>query len=125
MAKSGKPKPCIGETLFCIECGNAVRYRDARSWDAEVVKVGRKYFTIQIQGTTLIEFNIENWHHKSQYSAGYCLYRSEQEWKEEQKLAVWRNQIHDKFSYLGYIQSLSAQQCQQIAEIIGLKLKEI
>ena len=65
-----------------------------------MVKVGRKYFEVRLFGyLTTIKFSLDGWLEVSDYSAGYKLYSTPQEWEDEKELKKLRKKLFDIFAY--------------------------
>jgi hypothetical protein len=95
-----KPKPTLGQQVFSLNIGNNARRVPQVLRPATVSKVGRKYFSVRLDGPYSMEreYQIENWHERTFYSAGTKLYASEQEYADEKEMAVIWGQLRNVFS---------------------------
>ena len=78
-------KPKMGETLFLVYYPTT--QSDTEYHEAEVIKIGRKYFTVEF-GYRTAQFNISNWNEKSIYDnrdSRYALFESKQHYLKENK----------------------------------------
>jgi len=94
--KSKNVKPSVGQKLFIIY----TQRREVKFIrNAEVVKVGRKYFKVMMPWNQEIEFNIDEWNEKTDYAATYYAFESEQEYQNIiRKNNLWRI-LEDYFRY--------------------------
>jgi len=81
------PKPKVGDVLYRLNIGNnANKWNPPRLVPVTVTKVGRKYFTVKLKdGAYSMESEHYNddWKHNSNFSAGYYLYYTEQDYHDE------------------------------------------
>ena len=95
-----REKPVVGQKLYALNIGNRARNMQQVLIDAEVVKVGRKYFEVRLFGyLTTTKFSLDGWLEVSDYSAGYKLYSTPQEWDDEKELKKLRKKLSDIFAY--------------------------
>jgi len=89
-----------GQQVFSLNIGNNARHVPQVLKPATVSKVGRKYFSVTLDGPYPMEreYHIENWRERTEYSAGTSLYASEQEYADEKEMAVIWGQLRDVFS---------------------------
>ena len=94
-----KPKPTLGQEVFSLNIGNNARHVPQVLKPATVSKVGRKYFSVKLQGPHPMEreYHIENWRERTEYSAGTRLYASEKEYMDEKETAVIWGQLREAF----------------------------
>lgn len=73
-----------GQKVFVKTTGNAAR-NGTKIFEAEVVSVGRKYFTLEAEGRWLgrTKFSLESMIDVSEYTADYKVYLSMKELEEE------------------------------------------
>ena len=98
-----KTKPYVGMKLFSLNVGNAARDVEKKLTPVHVVKVGRKYFTTRKDGFDSawadVEYNLEDWQEKTEYSANSFLYETEQEWLDEKESTKICDEIYAAFQY--------------------------
>ena len=83
--------------MFSLNIGNNARHVPQVLKPANVSKVGRKYFSVKMQGQHPMEreYHVEDWRERSKYSAGTRLYESEEAYMAEKETAViWRELRH-------------------------------
>jgi hypothetical protein len=92
----------------------------------EVVKVGRKYFSIKIERISRpIEFHLENWSQKTDYSPDYRLYESEQSYKDKLKRDKYITAFHGVFNCGAYAQkNMTLENLEKAAELLGITIDE-
>jgi hypothetical protein len=95
-----KPKPTLGQRVFSLNINNNARHVPQVLRPATVSKVGRKYFSVTLDGRYSMEreYQIENWRERTFYSACTKLYASEQEYADETETAVIWGQLKNVFS---------------------------
>ena len=120
-------KPRVGEKLFVSTTNNMAR-SGVKTYNCEVVKVGRKYFDVELDDglSRPINVHISSWHENNgQYIGNYKVWESEQAYKD----SVLASQLHRKIrdhSFGPYgSKKLSLDQLKAIAEIIGLSEDEL
>lgn len=94
--RSKNIKPSVGQKIFII-------YTQGRKIEfirnIEITKVGRKYFKAMMPWNREIEFNINGWNEKTNYSASYYAFENEQEYQDSlKKNNLWRI-LEDYFRY--------------------------
>ncbi len=95
-----KPKPTLGQQAFSLNIGINARHVPQVLRPATVSKVGRKYFSVRLDGPSPMEreYHIENWRERTEYSAGTKLYASEQEYADEKEMTVIWGELRHVFS---------------------------
>jgi hypothetical protein len=95
-----KPKPTLGQKVFSLNIGNNARHVPQVLSPATVSKVGRKYFSVKLQGPYPMEreYHIENWRERTFYSAVTKLYESEEAYMAEKETAMIWGQLRHVFS---------------------------
>ena len=64
-----------------------------------VKNVGRKYFSCEVgDHNYTVEFNLGSWREKTDYTPGYQLYETRQEWMDENERSTLMSDIEDCFS---------------------------
>ncbi|MGI9338348.1 MAG: hypothetical protein ACR2P4_07565 [Gammaproteobacteria bacterium] len=115
---SNRPKPNVGQKLWVVHRGLG-QYR-------EVTSVRRKYFDVQVS-TNLhaapVTFHIDYWHEKTEHSATYRLYESEQEHLDEHECNRWWYKFNQAINYNMRI-SATVEQWRAAAKILGITLDE-
>jgi hypothetical protein len=119
-------KPKVGERLFVSTTNNLAR-GGVKTYNCEVVKVGRKYFDVELEDRSRpVNVHINSWHENNgEYMGNYQVWESEQAYKE----SVLAGQLHRKirehaFNSFGSVK-LSLKQLKAIAEIVGLSEDEL
>ena len=86
--------------MFSLNVGNNARRVPKVLKPATVSKVGRKYFSVKLDGPYPMdrEYHVEDWRERMEYSAGTKLYASEQEYADEKETAVIWEQLRHVFS---------------------------
>ncbi len=86
--------------MFSLNIGNNARRVPQVLRPATVSKVGRKYFSVRLDGpyATEREYHIENWRERTEYSAGTRLYESEEAYMAEKETAEIWGQLRHVFS---------------------------
>jgi len=121
-------KPEVGETLYILNVGNnAGRYNPQRLAPVEVIKVGRKYFTVGEtgKGHLHVQFHLDTWHQKSDFTPGWRLYQSPQDWEDEKEGREISNEIFERFSYSHDWQKLPLPVLRTIKGIIEANTKKL
>ena len=114
-------KPKVGEKLFVSTTNNLSR-SGVKTYNCEVVKVGRKYFDVELDGLSRpVNVHIDSWHENNgQYTGNYQIWESEQAYKD----SVLAGQLHRKIRDHSFgsfaLRKLSLDQLKAIAKIIGL-----
>ena len=125
--QKSKPNVTIGQTLFMLNIGNAARNREHVLTEVTVSKVGRKYFTVTIDGRSYFDlsFHIDTWSQKTEYSQDYCLYETKQEWEDEKESLKLYNKIKSSFNYSNNIKNLPLTSLKEIVSIINRDTKYV
>lgn len=117
-----KPCPKVGQTLWLrrLKIYHGRHIEDQSLEPVIVRKVGRKYFSCSKEDhpTLLIEFHLDSWRQKSEYSPDYALYGSAQELADEIEATQLAIDIADAFVYGQNLRGLSLDVLRQIAAII-------
>jgi uncharacterized protein (UPF0335 family) len=95
-----KPKPTLGQEVFLLNIGNDARHVPQVLKPANVSKVGRKYFSVKMQGPYPMEreYHVEDWRERTEYSAGTRLYASENEYMAEKETAEICRELRHVFT---------------------------
>ncbi len=99
-----KRKPVIGEILYDLNVGNAAgRGREQVLTPRRVTKVGRKYFTCETLDPRpyVVEFHIDSWRQKSEYSQDHELWESPEAWEEARTVSKKLHELQDQFRAFG------------------------
>lgn len=109
-------KPKVGETLYMLNINNAARHKAQVLVPVQVSKVGNKYFSVD--GIYKVkEFTISNWREKTNGSANYRLFETEQEWFDERDYDALIRSMRHEFSGYGKC-ALSLDQLRRIQAVI-------
>ena len=112
----------VGQILYKLNIGNAARNRKQTLMPVEVIKIGRKYVTVSELDKKDRSYlhdvaNIENGREKTEYSANFILYESEQEWEDKKESEVLLRKFRDIFGSYGK-NNISLDQLRKINVII-------
>lgn len=113
-------KPVVGQEIYVVDCGNRTRGGgDQRP--GEIVKVGRKYFTVEYGDTFKSEvvFNLDNWRQKTEYCQDYVLFENQQAYLDSIEHQKLYTEIRDTFSGYTAKNNLTLAQLCEIACIIN------
>lgn len=114
-----RPTPTVGMRLFVKPLR---RWQpDAQLKSASVVKVGRKYFTVRIDGYSEhsdTKHHMESWLEVTDRSAGSRLYLTKQEQLDEAEEATLRDAIWRAFHYGNKACNVGLEGLRQIASLI-------
>jgi len=113
-----KPKPVVGETLIAVIPKRS--YREREELRAEVIRVGRKYFTCRIGGAAQ-EFHLSTWARSGvnmQANFPIYLYRTEQEMRDKEEAVRLSRDLSDQLKYQSDWEKLSITQLRAIKHII-------
>jgi len=94
-----KEKPKVGQIIYSVNMGNAARYSPKVLTEYEVVKVGRKYFSIEKadgQGWP-IQFRLDTWQQNTEYSSDHNLYETREEYELEKEYEIKFDRIGEYF----------------------------
>ena len=121
MNKQVMTKPKVGDKIFSLNVGNSARNCKQVLTPIEVLKVGRKYFTAgdPSRSYTHIQYHLEDWSQKSEYSADSVIYKSQQEYYEEKEARELCREISDKFHYGGCPRNVTLDDLRKIKSIIN------
>jgi len=117
-------KPKKGDVLFLVNAG--INVRNAKEpRNCIVVKVGRKYFSTKekVDSYFELQFYIDTWREKTDYSSNYALYENRQVWEEEKKAVVYREAFQKTFDYSGNSGRFTLYQLRGAAEILGIEIE--
>lgn len=116
-----KRKPQIGETLYSLNVGNAMRRGCEQKLTPMIVdSVGRKYFALKYPDWNItVEFHIDTWRQKTEYCEDHKLYETEQEWLDEKEAETICRAIRNSFEYGHNVKKLSLTDLRKINEIIA------
>lgn len=112
-----KPKPTVGQTLYSLNIGNSARGTPQVLTPVIVTKVGRKYFTVG-EDWQAVEYHIENWRQKTDYSATSYLYESEKEYHDEKEAAQILDMLRDTFQYRMRAGNIPLEKLRAIRDIL-------
>lgn len=113
-------KPKVGDKLWALPIGNNARGRkELKLEEAEVSKVGRKYFYVKVHGRWgEYKFYLDSWAEANESCmVSYCLYSSPQEWEDEKERRHIHGDISHAFNY-GGSGCLSLEELRSISAII-------
>lgn len=96
-------KPQIGQTLYRLPINNRRRGVEPTLTPVVVKSVGRKYFTVHPHDEEWneTEHHIDSGLEVSDYSPGYAIYNTEQEYRDEVDLERLNSKIREAFRYYG------------------------
>lgn len=115
-------KPEIGDKLYLVNAGINVRGSAISPEACEVVKVGRKYFTVST-GDSFYDkvFTIDGFFEKSEYTSNWRLYLSKEDYEIHIELVKWDKKFKDVFG--GYrSEEFSLSQFKMAAEIFDITI---
>ena len=115
-------KPEIGDKLYLVNAGINVRGTAALPETCEVVKVGRKYFTVST-GDYFFDkiFTIDGFSEKSEYTSNWRLYLSKEDYENHIESVKWYKKFNDVFG--GYSsEKFSLSQFKMAAEIFDITI---
>lgn len=113
-------KPQVGQTLYVLNVGNQARGKKPELKPAKVTKVGTKLVTCE--GGYLwkpTQFHLDSGRNKSEYSADWMLYETEQEWLDEKAVGVICRRISEAFEYGNNRNDLSLDKLRIIEAILN------
>lgn len=111
----------VGDTVHVVEQGNLVRRNNAiNHYDANVIKVGRKYFYLNVgyHYGDGVPFNIDDGSQKSNYSS-YRIVDSEQSYLEEKESEQILSKLRGLFSGYG-APKYSLSKLKEVAAILEI-----
>jgi len=109
-------KPKVGDKMFVVDVGNRARYGGAEH--REVMRVGRKYFYLNIRGET--KFDIETRTQITVYSKDYQVYDSEQQYLDYNEKYKIEKELSEALRYAGH-NKYSLSDIRKVAEILKLE----
>lgn len=114
------PKPTVGQKLFCLNVGNAARNVPQVLTPVIVTSVGRKYFTTKTEEKypRNIDYHLDTWQEKTQFSKNSHLYLTEQEWLDETETQNICDEISHSFHYGKNGKNLPLATLRQIKQLI-------
>lgn len=122
------PKPNVGDTLFLVDVDNRARDGRGKQRPCTVVKVGRKYFTVEYgEGThpIKVELRLDTWRENTNYSADYQAYPDIHAWRDEREQRRWLELFRVTFSHFSSAsREFSLQQLRDAAKVLELTLPE-
>jgi hypothetical protein len=103
-----KPRPVVGQTLYALNVGNNARHQAQVLRPVQVISVGRKYFKAippeySKSPHMAVEYELENWGHRSECSINWRLYATAQEWEDEKEMDRMSEDLRKMFSGYGRI----------------------
>ena len=116
-----RPNPTVGQTLYMLNIGNRTRYAPPVLRPVTVTKVGRKWFDVKRQDNywNPPKFSIETWREKTEYSANYCLYASEQDYADSKEAATLAQAIEYRIRRGSRVDELPLASLRQIVQLLG------
>jgi len=117
-----KPKPKSGQRLFLLNIGNAARRCPSVLKPATVKSVGRKYFFVSLDDYSVwtIQFHLDDWRQKTDYSTDYAIYATEQEYADEVEKGKLAAVLRETFSHCGRTR-FSLETLRAVAALIDAK----
>lgn len=124
-------KPRVGDRLFRLNVGNAARRGGQKLTPVVVVKVGTKFFSVspdefadRTSSHMWTEFKLADWREKTNYTPNHALYRTEQEWLDEQEFHRTWTTLRETFASYGSPKTaLSLGQLRRIVAILNEERK--
>jgi hypothetical protein len=96
--------PKVGDMVYLLNVGNNARNRNQELSPAKVVKVGRKLITVKLEGNWRdIQFYIESGREKTDFSSGWRLYLSQQDWEDEKEAIELSRSLRETFNTYGRV----------------------
>ncbi len=111
----------IGQVLYSLNVGNMARHSEQKLSKVIVTKVGRKYFTCKDEDEgrwSEVQYCLDNWCEKTDYSADSVLYSSPQEWENEKESRRLCKLIYKEFEYGHNRKGLSLVKLKMIEQIM-------
>lgn len=110
------PKPEVGMDVFVV----TTAYRTLRTTTATIVKVGRKWATLN---GCIGRFDITTWRlDGGNYSSPGTCYPSEQEYLAQQELIKSWSEFKKKVHCMWLHHSVTVEKIRQAAELLGMEL---
>ena len=97
-----REKPKVGQRLYSLNVGNAARHTIQQLSPVYVSRVGRKYFYCLPVGKPFyreVQYYIESWGEKTDYSATSKLYENQEEHADEKEKNELVKFIHHEFDF--------------------------
>ena len=111
-------KPISGEKLFLVR---HKRWSDTEYYNPEVIKVGRKYFTVEFAWRKM-QFYIDTWRENTEYGSNYMIYESKQHYLDETERNKLFEVIKEKFQYK-WNNKFTLQQLRDVSKTLNIKIK--
>lgn len=113
-------KPTVGQTIYSLNVGNSYSNVPQVLTPGVVQKVGRKYFTVSFGPGHLktVDFHLEDWREKTDYTARHKLYENEQAREDEVITRQLSGIIGDAFRHGHNIHKLPLDKLRQIVSIL-------
>ncbi len=112
-------KPKIGQIIYSLPSGNAARRSKIELSPMIVSNVGRKYFKCRkLNGLIDVQFYLENWHEKTEYSSNYKLYEKIQDYEDEASSIKMVRKIKSQFHEYNDYSNMELSKLKRIIEII-------
>lgn len=93
-----KRKPVVGETLWMVVHGYGQKAKEPRQ--VNVISVGKKYFKVVYPGSVVgMEFCLDGWVEKTEYTPDSFLYESLQEIEDEKEWDRLANELRQFFQH--------------------------
>ena len=115
-------KPIVGQVVYSLNIGNAARHCEQKLTEMAVIKVGRKYFTCLEKGKPeffSVQFRLDTWTEKTEYTSDHSLYRSPQEWEDEKESNLICQKLKDSFEYGHNRKGVSLKNLRLIEELLS------
>lgn len=79
--------PKVGQVVYSLNVGNLLRRSEQKLTPMTVTKIGRKYFTCEIDhdDRSSARFHLSDWGEEAEYDSRHRLYESPQEWEDEKE----------------------------------------
>ena len=120
-----KKPPTIGQTVYSLNVGNALRHGGEQKLTPLIVTaIGRKYFTCHREGwvpndSNGIQFHLENWREKSDVCIDHELYETHQAWLDKKEASGICQEMRTAFDYGHNCRSLTLETLRKIKELIA------
>ncbi len=89
-----RPKPIVGNRLFCLNIGNLARSRPQALSPVFITSVGRKFFV-----AAGVKYRLSNWSEETSFCQDHKLYETEQEWQDEVEAERLTRDLRDRLAY--------------------------
>lgn len=94
-----REKPIIGQTLYSLNIGNSARRKKQILTKGKVVKVGRKYFSVDFGYYKPSQYYLCDWGEKTDYSPDSELYEKPQDLEDKKEEQLICKEIWSAFEY--------------------------